>query len=1783
MVSLSHYLVFNTERDVSVNFETQKWLLEVEGYERLREDIRGTTTLQVYGLYGDPEHARQVASQLLQVGIKPSPANSFDQIIVWYKPGGSRLCLYFQPVNPSLFTHKPFPQGTREVIYPRLLLDLAPTMICCPPAPVLSSVYISADARLAHPFISIAHKPKRIQFKSIDVKQTEFKEVKVNFEEFKPIAEFIVSKDAGKYVFLIETIEVNRRPEKDNEDKQLSALITEISRKVVTKGNLTVSDYEKLPVFQQYLVTLSSLYTHHKSAITVLIDHVTEVVTSLHSVFLTQFYSALFNEIEGKFELNRLVFEDWKNSIVRKSREMEYVELYTEQLRDSIERVKDDEFADTSQIYPELNAIVNRIEKRMKNEIPVWVEGKMKEVPGKMEKELRNYGKNLRELTVNLRPGVISQESETLHIKLCPHKHTYSFPTPITHTDLTLIGENEGYVTFHLTGNRSEMHRFNPLSSSRYDNDAAAVQRHIAIVPGSTARTFIAYQPDTHYAYWGTLNEGGSVNSGTELRLYTESVREIIASVYLQRKQVLYVVNQEGGLFTMDLRDEDENQEPMEVMGNSGLGKEMTEMKPLRSESLEPFKDVHSSEDEDTLFLLTNSHIEIYDKSYTKQVSIPVTPTTVMKVLREEYRNYILLYTPGLGFKAYQHVGVGTYQVLVTEKLMQGNIQGNPIIDILGYSVRKFGSESLPNSQFYLSSPNSDDCEGLLDYTKSIPELKPLFSSRISILREAIPASEPQLTEKVMFRMRTLQPIHICSIQDGNLMPLQQGRSKISDFRNALKVESEDSLIEKIVSFMNIGHFEGVLEESREKPLVVSIMGKQSSGKSYLMNQLFGCRYDVASSRCTDGIWLSVNRVEGRLVVVLDCEGLFSQERTEQEEMKLCLYVSSLSDVTIINSDMNFSKHLIDFLTKFSNAASRLHGERLFQGVLYIVIRDVSQDFNSLVNCPFIAPIFSNTIRRVSLHHYQQPSFPSEIQALRTSILTRSSHWDSGSDLLEWIKVVLAQVYADDIIPVEGRVLLTRLKDAKKRAIQKLKTGANISQCLNENREIAVRVNINGVFTVNWRIEDAHLNGNLSLDFFVNKIKENVDLVDFVKRHKEVFVAVGNMAMEHYKELLSQLKRKISSKYSENHPEYALIQDQCNLLDQELQFLFEKLTLCGKKCSDCNLKCLLSSKHGTECDCKSDHSCKENCEICENTVCGLRAGHQSDHLCSTKQHTCQSKCELCDKECALRYHHQGSHSCGLTHPCGSRCAVWKHCDGLCVIDKAEAHEVHTCGRNGCPVRCIMTDCMLYCDSEDHMHSLREGQRHQCDQQHKCYQPCSAKGICSVAYVNVNQQWGKNGSTELVKIHGNHDTCILSIPARQPLHVGSHKCGAKKHQCDKQCPDCECFCELEPDHKGLHLSHAHRNKTKCIYIRKKGDLLAGNGGKKTGADLAVPGEKASSEYCHKSCERKGRGHYHPLECTGGSRCLQSVYRGKALHMSVQMEGSSNTQWDMCECRTYYAHFQWQAPIETLQGVRAQDQFSFCPFFCIEPHESRVYCDYLLFHSMSNQRKEHMFTCRHPSSEVFDVCFTLDCTGSMGWCFEKVIQILKSVLYQKNGLDIKFAIVAYTDHDGCGMMPSEAHPYLIYPSNGSLLSYNEAEMVAFLSSLRAGGGGCNYGEAAIDGLYHTSTLGFRPGSQRIVYLIGDDTAQGSEFDSGTKYPNGCPCGYNWRTILSSLRSQNTLLKVVNLNPVMNQLCDLFKQEYGRGFEVVGLNDLAKFTPAVTNSIVQTIDYCLEYRVG
>ncbi|KAG0750165.1 hypothetical protein G6F57_002157 [Rhizopus arrhizus] len=95
------------------------------------------------------------------------------------------------------------------------------------------------------------------------------------------------------------------------------------------------------------------------------------------------------------------------------------------------------------------------------------------------------------------------------------------------------------------------------------------------------------------------------------------------------------------------------------------------------------------------------------------------------------------------------------------------------------------------------------------------------------------------------------------------------------------------------------------LQDAGFKYNVVAVFGSQSTGKSTLLNGLFGTSFDVMSetqrSQTTKGIWMSRGR--GMHVLVMDVEGTDGRERGEDQdfERKSALFSMATSEVIILN------------------------------------------------------------------------------------------------------------------------------------------------------------------------------------------------------------------------------------------------------------------------------------------------------------------------------------------------------------------------------------------------------------------------------------------------------------------------------------------------------------------------------------------------------------------------------------------------------------------------------------------------------------------------------------------------------------------------------------------------------------------------------------------------------------------------------------------------------------------------------------------------------------------
>ena len=99
----------------------------------------------------------------------------------------------------------------------------------------------------------------------------------------------------------------------------------------------------------------------------------------------------------------------------------------------------------------------------------------------------------------------------------------------------------------------------------------------------------------------------------------------------------------------------------------------------------------------------------------------------------------------------------------------------------------------------------------------------------------------------------------------------------------------------------------------RQAPIIVSILGPQSSGKSTLLNYCFGCKFLTSAGRCTRGIYGSLCKLSKPVnctnqFLILDTEGLDAIERGNDTDTSLVnfdrtmvLFCLAVSQVVIIN------------------------------------------------------------------------------------------------------------------------------------------------------------------------------------------------------------------------------------------------------------------------------------------------------------------------------------------------------------------------------------------------------------------------------------------------------------------------------------------------------------------------------------------------------------------------------------------------------------------------------------------------------------------------------------------------------------------------------------------------------------------------------------------------------------------------------------------------------------------------------------------------------------------
>ncbi|XP_034536159.1 up-regulator of cell proliferation-like [Notolabrus celidotus] len=123
----------------------------------------------------------------------------------------------------------------------------------------------------------------------------------------------------------------------------------------------------------------------------------------------------------------------------------------------------------------------------------------------------------------------------------------------------------------------------------------------------------------------------------------------------------------------------------------------------------------------------------------------------------------------------------------------------------------------------------------------------------------------------------------------------------------------------------------------KSRLLVLTVLGVQSTGKSTLLNTMFGVQFPVSSGRCTRGAYMLFlrvgedmrNQLNYDFIILIDTEGLRSPSLAQLEDSyehdnQLATLVIGLSDVTIINVAMENFTEMKDFLQIATHAFLRM-------------------------------------------------------------------------------------------------------------------------------------------------------------------------------------------------------------------------------------------------------------------------------------------------------------------------------------------------------------------------------------------------------------------------------------------------------------------------------------------------------------------------------------------------------------------------------------------------------------------------------------------------------------------------------------------------------------------------------------------------------------------------------------------------------------------------------------------------------------------------------------------
>ena len=172
---------------------------------------------------------------------------------------------------------------------------------------------------------------------------------------------------------------------------------------------------------------------------------------------------------------------------------------------------------------------------------------------------------------------------------------------------------------------------------------------------------------------------------------------------------------------------------------------------------------------------------------------------------------------------------------------------------------------------------------------------------------------------------------------------------------------------------------------------------------------------------------------------------------------------------------------------------------------------------------------------------------------------------------------------------------------------------------------------------------------------------------------------------------------------------------------------------------------------------------------------------------------------------------------------------------------------------------------------------------------------------------------------------------------------------------------------------------------------------------------------------------------------------------------------------------------------------------------------------------------------------DLCFVMDCTGSMEEHIEAatscILKVARHMENMKPSVKIRFGFCGYRDYcDGDNRLQK-------FPFTDSYTHFERD-----LSSVQAMGGGDAH-EDVLSGLNEAITQMFWRNDIRIIFHIGDYPPHGSRYGHyGDSYPNGDPNGLTAEGVLGEMKSKQIFYFFGRILNITDGMVNIFRNIIG-----------------------------------